>query len=571
MEASLPFQSLLCPPFNFQFNNSMKYIAFTALMFVLTATCCAQTIATGDILFTKKSAPGTLNAIVPITPVANYVIGFNGASEFGPIDLSGTYQPLNANLTLLSGGGFTLNSFALTYLDEATAGGVLDVLGFSAFMKTLVDDDAPTARTTLGVPGLASNNTFTGIQTLSDTTNGSLGAGTIVTSGGIYAAKNIYTSFSMIAAGFTGLTDSPITAHYIQGSTKIPAPGMLVGFRMETNASDPSNDIDIEPGMCTAAFNYHSTSTNDNTDAVPAVIDGRALGTLVKKIDATFTAGNNGGGLDYGTPLGTATYHVHAISTGKTSAALTDYVMSLSHDESSQVTMTIASPCVVTWGKATHGHGLVDGSTFVFRTSGGLPTGVTADTTYYVIATGLTETTFQFSATPGGSAINSSGSQSGIHWGYAQPKMPSGYTWYRRIGSVPRVGGVNESFTQDGDTFYYTAVAQDVADTALTTARSTYTLASAPTGRPFRVFGRLVATHATAGTSIIVTSLRETDAAPSPTAAPFATVRTQVAASAIAQPIDVVTDSSGRICARSTAATTTIRIGLLGWIDHRGK
>jgi microcystin-dependent protein len=75
-------------------------------------------------------------------------------------------------------------------------------------------------------------------------------------------------------------------------------------------------------------------------------------------------------------------------------------------------TLTIASPCVVTWAS----HGLAVGDTIYFTTSGALPTGITARTVvYYVIATGLTSTTFQFSATLGGAAVNTSGTQSGVH------------------------------------------------------------------------------------------------------------------------------------------------------------
>lgn len=74
-------------------------------------------------------------------------------------------------------------------------------------------------------------------------------------------------------------------------------------------------------------------------------------------------------------------------------------------------TMTIASPAVVT----LTAHGLSAGDKFFFTTTGALPTGVSASTVYYVIATGLTADAFQFSATSGGSAINSSGSQSGVH------------------------------------------------------------------------------------------------------------------------------------------------------------
>jgi len=83
----------------------------------------------------------------------------------------------------------------------------------------------------------------------------------------------------------------------------------------------------------------------------------------------------------------------------------------VSRNISSVITISIASPAVVDWGN----HGLVAGTAVVFTTTGALPTGVTAATTYYVISDGLATATFQFSATLGGSAVNTSGSQSGIH------------------------------------------------------------------------------------------------------------------------------------------------------------
>ena len=75
------------------------------------------------------------------------------------------------------------------------------------------------------------------------------------------------------------------------------------------------------------------------------------------------------------------------------------------------ITMTIASPAVVTLAS----HGLVLDDTIYFTTTGALPTGVTANTLYYVISAGLTASEFRFSATKGGAAINSSGTQSGVH------------------------------------------------------------------------------------------------------------------------------------------------------------
>ncbi len=83
-------------------------------------------------------------------------------------------------------------------------------------------------------------------------------------------------------------------------------------------------------------------------------------------------------------------------------------------NQSATVTMTIASPCVVTYT----GHGLPVNAPVVFTNSGGaLPTGITAGVTYYVAsaASTVTANTFNISATVGGAVINTSGSQSGTH------------------------------------------------------------------------------------------------------------------------------------------------------------
>lgn len=73
------------------------------------------------------------------------------------------------------------------------------------------------------------------------------------------------------------------------------------------------------------------------------------------------------------------------------------------------VTMSIASPCVVT----KVGHGLAANHEIFFKTDGALPTGIVQYTHYYVKDPAAD--TFNISATPGGSAINTSGSQSGTH------------------------------------------------------------------------------------------------------------------------------------------------------------
>lgn len=80
------------------------------------------------------------------------------------------------------------------------------------------------------------------------------------------------------------------------------------------------------------------------------------------------------------------------------------------------VTTPVSSPGVVTWT----GHTLVANQAVTFTTSGALPTGLTAGTTYYVLNPAAN--TFNVSATPGGAAINFTGSTSGqsVAWGGVQ-------------------------------------------------------------------------------------------------------------------------------------------------------
>ena len=73
-----------------------------------------------------------------------------------------------------------------------------------------------------------------------------------------------------------------------------------------------------------------------------------------------------------------------------TTYALGDKVIVVS--PSATVTMTIASPCVITWSN----HGLIDGDIVIFTTTGTLPTGITAGQHYYVKV--LTSSTFNIAS-----------------------------------------------------------------------------------------------------------------------------------------------------------------------------
>lgn len=109
---------------------------------------------------------------------------------------------------------------------------------------------------------------------------------------------------------------------------------------------------------------------------------------------------------------------------------------------SSTVTITIASPGVVTWTA----HGLANGATVVLSTTGALPTGLTAGTTYYVVNSATD--TFELAATSGGASINTSGTQSGVHTavavnGYAEQIVLSGNVIHGHgVANQPNSGGI---------------------------------------------------------------------------------------------------------------------------------
>lgn len=86
--------------------------------------------------------------------------------------------------------------------------------------------------------------------------------------------------------------------------------------------------------------------------------------------------------------------------------------------EEGTVTISQASPGVVTWTA----HGQTPGTPIRFETTGALPTGLVAGTTYYIAPTPApASNTFSVAATPGGAAIATTAAGSGIHTATAMP------------------------------------------------------------------------------------------------------------------------------------------------------
>lgn len=117
------------------------------------------------------------------------------------------------------------------------------------------------------------------------------------------------------------------------------------------------------------------------------------------------------------------------------------------------VTVTIATPAVFSFTA----HGLQAGDQVIFQTTGALPTGLTAGTTYFVLTAGLTASAFEVSTTAGGAAVNTSGTQSGTHTlFFPSPKGDSIISWQNRLvcNDSTTAAQVNASAIGDGDNWH---------------------------------------------------------------------------------------------------------------------
>jgi hypothetical protein len=113
--------------------------------------------------------------------------------------------------------------------------------------------------------------------------------------------------------------------------------------------------------------------------------------------------------------------------------------------KTSTVTMTIASPGVISWTA----HGLAAGTPIKFSTTGALPTGLTAGTTYYVVSP--TANDFSVAATPGGAAIATTGTQSGTHTATTVPTGTIKYFYAIVMTAQENGGGANTARLLQGN------------------------------------------------------------------------------------------------------------------------
>jgi hypothetical protein len=106
---------------------------------------------------------------------------------------------------------------------------------------------------------------------------------------------------------------------------------------------------------------------------------------------------------------------------------------------STTFTVTIASPGVFTYAGADN---FVDDTTITLTTTGALPTGLAAGTTYWIKSLDTGANTFEVALTSGGTSINTTGSQSGTHTMYGDNDISTVIALSIPTGTIIGVGRV---------------------------------------------------------------------------------------------------------------------------------
>lgn len=194
-----------------------------------------------------------------------------------------------------------------------------------------------------------------------------------------------------------------IVAQSFAGQKTFTAGGIVQPFSTLTDAATVAVDLSLNNN-----FNLVTTSGVGATRAlgIPTNPVAGQNGIITVRQDS---AGSRA--LTYTWPYIFPSLSAPVLSLGKGAMDLLSYIV-LSYSTAT-ATMTIATPCVVTWA----GHGLVHGQRVAFTTTGALPTGVTANVGYYINV--IDANTFNLATSlanlQAATYVATSGSQSGTH------------------------------------------------------------------------------------------------------------------------------------------------------------
>jgi len=149
--------------------------------------------------------------------------------------------------------------------------------------------------------------------------------------------------------------------------------------------------------------------------------------------------------------------------------------------------------------------------------------------------------------------------------------IPSGYTAYRRVGSILTDGSGNiTAFVQNGDEFRWKSPTLEVDVVNLGSSASLYAIKT-PLGISIKGLLNYSIVRNSATAYGLLSSPLVDDLAPSLTAAPLSNLRSPYTSSLGTGQVETITDTNSQVRARADAASTTLRLSTIGYIDTRGK
>lgn len=313
----------------------------------------------------------------------------------------------------------TLSAATALYISETTDQAQV----ISAYMATWTSSTS-TAKGTLRIIKDTDPSTFAiyGITgTLTD--NGTWDSLTLVYlagSGSFVSGDKLRLEFVRTGdLGATGATGATGAAGVVQS--------IVAGSNVTVNNTDPANPIVSATGvpMATAIHGATGKTTPVDADEMGIADSGASFGlakltwanlkaTLKSYFDTLYSSTSlarrevlTANRTYYvGFNMGAATVSIASpgVVTKATHGLIADSRVSFSIlPNTKTATVSVATPAVVTMANT-----FAAGQPVVFSSTGRLPKGLVAGTTYYVIATGLSGSSFQVSATVGGAAINTS-------------------------------------------------------------------------------------------------------------------------------------------------------------------